>query len=130
MSRAPPPSGAAAFDGQAASASLKSGKRRPIPSALSFLLPPRPPSPPPLTLVRSCLAAFQAELDAVHRAAPAADRPEIYKPPHEAPGAWGSAAAWGAPPKSGAMADGEDFLRALGASRDQLAASAAKGSKT
>ncbi|GAA5945408.1 hypothetical protein JCM1841_003902 [Sporobolomyces salmonicolor] len=116
MSRAPTPSGAAAFDGRAASASLKSGKRRHLRPSVSLLTP-----------VRSCLSAFQAELDAVHRAAPAADRPEIYKPPQQATGAWGSAAAWGAQPKSGAMADGEDFLRALGASYDKLTAGASKG---
>ncbi|GAA5872172.1 hypothetical protein JCM1840_006342 [Sporobolomyces johnsonii] len=78
---------------------------------------------------------FQTELDAVHRAAAGADRPEIYKPPQQgSTGAWGSAGAWAHQPKSGAMADGGDFLRALGASYDKLAANAApvdasKGSK-
>ncbi|BGP54913.1 hypothetical protein JCM8202_003423 [Rhodotorula sphaerocarpa] len=70
--------------------------------------------------------AFQAELDAVHRAASAqGPKPEMYRSsaPAAAPaGPWGTATAGRTAHKAGAMANGQDFVKAALASLDKVAA--------
>ncbi|TNY18253.1 DNA-directed RNA polymerase subunit alpha [Rhodotorula diobovata] len=66
-------------------------------------------------------SAFQAEIDAIHRAAPGQAKGEVYKP---APSAAGGGGAWGAAaqPKPGKLADGSDLLQTLAASLDKVKA--------
>ncbi|GAA5882186.1 hypothetical protein JCM16303_002269 [Sporobolomyces ruberrimus] len=70
----------------------------------------------------SLKSAFQAELEAVHRAGPGAgpSRPQVYKPPQSQSsggGAWASGGGgWAQPKTNGLMADGKDFAQTLAAS--------------
>ncbi|GAA5850289.1 hypothetical protein JCM9279_006515 [Rhodotorula babjevae] len=79
---------------------------------------PKPPSDARAAadLLRS---AFQAEIDAIHRAPPGQPKGEVYKPPVGAGGAWGAAATQ---PKPGKLADGTDLLQTLAASLDKVPA--------
>lgn len=71
-------------DARAAAELLRSG------AALSSL---SVSSSPCTELTRLFRAAFQVEIDAIHRAAPGAPKGEVYKPPA---GAGGASGAWGA----------------------------------
>ncbi|GAA6063744.1 hypothetical protein JCM10212_000783 [Sporobolomyces blumeae] len=82
----------------------------------------------------SLRSAFTLEAEAANRSGPASSNPRVYKPPATtttsstsatsqasaaAGGAWGASNPW-TQPKSGAMADGKDFVRTLAASLDKI----------
>ncbi|GAA5927312.1 uncharacterized protein JCM15063_005862 [Sporobolomyces koalae] len=74
--------------------------------------------------VTALRSAYQAELEAVHRAGSGPSKAEIYKAPQAAGGAWGgSGSGWAAPKTNGLMADGKDFASALAASLARAKAS-------
>ncbi|GAA5892421.1 uncharacterized protein JCM6883_007352 [Sporobolomyces salmoneus] len=73
-------------------------------------------------------SAFQAELEAVHRAGPGPAKAEVYKAPNQSSGgAWGSGGGgWAQKPTNGLMADGKDFAQALATSLNKAKQSEAK----
>ncbi|GAA5823138.1 hypothetical protein JCM5353_005791 [Sporobolomyces roseus] len=91
------------------------------------------------TTERYLSTAFQAELDAVHRAGPGQSKAEVYKPPQTSNqaggpggggGAWAQGGGWAQPKKNGLMADEKtDFASSLASSLAKAKASNANNTK-